>query len=96
MYTFTTLHGVSGKVKGPLVPSIRGVKGVMTTLKVYRACSMAGENGCITAWIDDAGLWRFEFHREQTLITEGAFKTKLELKERLTAWVPHLKVGQDV
>lgn len=58
--TYRGMEGVAGDLEGPFVGS---KSAMIAALKDERIVVATGDFGALTAWRDDAGLYRAEFHR---------------------------------
>lgn len=65
--------------------------GAIRLLGKHIAVTKAGSCGAITAWKDDAGQYRAEFHRHCT--TKGSYEgtSKKSLAAWLKQWIPILE-----
>lgn len=85
MPRFSGMPGVTGPLEGPLVSSVTGL---LRALEAHRIASAAGDDGSVTAWIDDAGTIRASFQRFHSELSGGTFKSSAELRRWLKEWMP--------
>ena len=62
-------------------------------LRTHRGLTAASDNGAISVWIDDAGLYRAAFYRRFITLTEWRGKKKTRLTEWLKVWMPQMEFG---
>lgn len=85
MPMFSGMPGVKKPLEGPLVGS---VSAMVRGLSKHRIVSSAGDDGSVTAYVDDKGVLRATFCRYRSMIDGGTFKSKAELRRWLIEWMP--------
>lgn len=88
--TLQGLPGVRGrgKLRALMVSSVAGV---FNALKTYRACSMAGDHGSISVYIDDTGSYRAYFSQWMSIKASVATTSKAELRRWLVEHFPMMR-----
>lgn len=88
--SYVGLTGVAAKeLDGPMVGA--NAAEFIKALRKHRVCSTAGDNGAVTAWIDDDGKLRADLCRYRVSIEADTFKTKKLLKKWLEKWLPTIE-----
>ena len=95
MGEYVGLEGVRGGKLKPRGPHMaRTVAGFMRILKKGRVCSDAGDNGAVTVWRDDRGMYHCEFSRFLVSHNSALFSSKAKVAVWLKDWLPQMHVNR--
>lgn len=85
-----TLSGMPGVRKGKKIEAAWGSTPAdfIKALRTHRAITCAGDQGCVTVYIDDKGIKRGYFSRFLSVSHEQAFKSGAELSRWLKDVLP--------
>lgn len=90
MGSYHGLAGIKGgEAKGPFVKPTP--KAFINALKKAKACSTASDEGAITVWRDDAGLYHCDRSRYMRTRAEGVFHSTDEVRVWLLRELPEIE-----